>query len=47
MFFSSHGAEENRRLLWAAGFALVLDEVVSMQEPEGEVSFLWVIAEKR
>ncbi len=39
MFFSSHGPEENRRLLRAAGFALVLDGVLSMQEPEGEVSF--------
>lgn len=47
MFFSSHGPAENRRLLRAAGFALVLDDVVSMQEPDGEVSFQWVIAEKR
>jgi hypothetical protein len=47
MFFSSHGPEENRRLLRAAGLALVLDEVVSMQEPDGVVSFQWVIAEKQ
>jgi hypothetical protein len=46
MFFSSHDAATNRQLLADAGFTLVLDEVVSMNEPEGEVSFLWVLAEK-
>jgi SAM-dependent methyltransferase len=47
MFFSSHGPEQNRRLLQAAGFALIVDEVVPIQEPDGEVSFQWVIAEQR
>lgn len=46
MFFSSHDADTNRRLLRDAGFSLVIGEVVSMQEPEGEVSFLWVLAQK-
>lgn len=46
MFFSSHGADENRRLLHAAGLSLVLDEIVAMREPEGEVKFLWVLAQK-
>lgn len=46
MFFSSHGADENRRLLRDAGLSLVLDEVVAMREPEGEVAFLWVLAQK-
>jgi SAM-dependent methyltransferase len=47
MFFSSYGPDENRRLLAAAGFLLVVDEIVSMQEPDGAVSFQWVIARKR
>jgi hypothetical protein len=46
MFFSSYDADTNRRLLEAAGLALVLDEVVSMREPEGEAAFLWVLAKK-
>ena len=46
MFFSSHGADENRRLLRGAGLSLVLDEVVAVREPEGEVAFLWVLARK-
>jgi cyclopropane fatty-acyl-phospholipid synthase-like methyltransferase len=46
MFFSSHGADENRRLLRDAGLSLVLDEIVAMREPEGEVRFLWVLAQK-
>jgi len=46
MFFSSHDADANRALLRAAGFVLVVDEIVEMHEPEGPVSFLWVIARK-
>ena len=46
MFFSSHGADENRRLLRAAGFELELDEVLTTKEPEGDVSFLWVLGRK-
>jgi hypothetical protein len=44
MFFSSHDADTNRDMLRAAGFTLVIDEIVSMREPEADVSFLWVIA---
>jgi cyclopropane fatty-acyl-phospholipid synthase-like methyltransferase len=44
MFFSGFDADENRRLLRAAGFELILDEVVTMREPEGEATFLWVLA---
>jgi len=44
MFFSSFDAETNRRLLREAGFELVLDEVVTMREPEGDVRFHWVLA---
>ena len=46
MFFSSHDAATNRRLLLDAGLILVVDEVVSTNEPDGEVSFLWVLAQK-
>ena len=43
MFFSSHSAAENRRLLVAAGFAALRDEVVTIREPEGDAGFHWVI----
>ena len=46
MFFSSHDAEANRQLIRAAGFNLQLDEVAVTHEPEGDVSFLWVIGQK-
>lgn len=47
MFFSSHDAVTNRRLLAAAGFELLVDEVVETGEPEGPVPFLWVLARTR
>jgi SAM-dependent methyltransferase len=43
MFFSSYSSGENRRLLVAAGLEPVRDEVVTMREPEGDATFLWVI----
>ncbi|HEY2868476.1 MAG TPA: class I SAM-dependent methyltransferase [Gaiellales bacterium] len=43
MFFSSHSAPENRRLLDEAGLEAVRDEIVTMHEPEGDVTFHWVI----
>ena len=46
MFFSSHDADVNRGLLKTAGFELLLDEVLQTGEPDGSVSFLWVIARK-
>ncbi|HET8652313.1 MAG TPA: class I SAM-dependent methyltransferase [Gaiellaceae bacterium] len=46
MFFSGFDAETNRRLLREAGLELVLDELVWMREPQGEVAFLWVLARK-
>jgi len=39
MFFSSHDAETNRRLLAQAGLTVVVDEAVTMCEPEGEATF--------
>jgi SAM-dependent methyltransferase len=47
MFFSSHGADTNRRLLAAANFELLIDEIVATPEPEGPVPFLWVLARRR
>jgi SAM-dependent methyltransferase len=46
MFFSSWDADTNRRLLREAGFESVLDEVVTMHEPGGPATFLWVLARK-
>ncbi len=46
MFFSGYDADANRRMLLSAGFELLVDEIVDIQEPEGQVSFLWVIAQK-
>jgi hypothetical protein len=46
MFFSSHDAETNRRLLRAANFELLIDEIIETPEPEGPVPFLWVLAQR-
>jgi hypothetical protein len=46
MFFSSHDTQTNRRLLAEAGLTILVDEGVTMQEPEGPAIFQWVIAVK-
>ena len=46
MFFSGFDADTNRRLVREAGFELLVDDLVWMQEPESEVAFLWVLARK-
>jgi cyclopropane fatty-acyl-phospholipid synthase-like methyltransferase len=46
MFFSAYPPETNRRLLAEAGFASRLDEVVGVDEPQGHLSFHWVLAQK-
>ena len=46
MFFSSWDAAENRRLLERAGFELLVDEVATLREPEGEARFHWVLARR-
>jgi len=46
MYFSGFGPDRNRELLDAAGFALLIDEVVEMQEPDGQSSFQWVLAQR-
>ena len=47
MFFSSFDAETNRALVEAAGFDLLIAEIVDSIEPEGAVPFLWVLARRR
>jgi SAM-dependent methyltransferase len=42
MYFSGHVPERNRELL--SGFDLVEDQVVTITEPEGDVSFHWILA---
>jgi SAM-dependent methyltransferase len=44
MFFSGHAPATNRSLLRDAGFELVRDEPVTISEPEGDVTFHWVLA---
>jgi SAM-dependent methyltransferase len=46
MFFSGHAPETNRQLLRDAGFELVRDELVTIAEPEGGVTFHWVLARR-
>ncbi|HEX4724577.1 MAG TPA: class I SAM-dependent methyltransferase [Pseudonocardiaceae bacterium] len=46
MFFSGNDAPTNRRLLAEAGLTVVVDELVTMAEPEGPATFQWVIARK-
>ena len=47
MFFSGFDADTNRRLVREAGFELIEDQLVWMQEPESEVAFLWVLGVNR
>jgi cyclopropane fatty-acyl-phospholipid synthase-like methyltransferase len=44
MFFSGHDPSRNRELL--GRFELIDDEVVTIREPEGEVSFHWILARR-
>lgn len=46
MFFSGFDADTNRQLVRDAGLELVLDELVWMRQPQGELAFLWVLARK-
>jgi SAM-dependent methyltransferase len=47
MFFGGHDAATNRRLLREAGFELLVDEIATIEEPEGPAEFFWVLARKR
>ena len=44
MFFSGHDPDRNRQLL--AAFELLEDEVVTITEPDGPVSFHWILARR-
>jgi SAM-dependent methyltransferase len=44
MFFSGHDPAKNRELL--GQFELIDDEVVTIREPEGHVSFHWILARR-
>lgn len=46
MFFSGHPVDVSRRLLTDAGFELLVDEVVTIREPQSDASFLWVLARR-
>lgn len=48
MFFSGWDATTNRSLLQAARFELLVDELVTVREPEpdGEATFEWVLARR-
>jgi cyclopropane fatty-acyl-phospholipid synthase-like methyltransferase len=44
MFFSSFPPETNTRLVREAGFRILRDELVTVREPDGDVTFQWVLA---
>lgn len=46
MFFSSYDAATNRRLVAESGLDVEIDEIVSMVEPEGDATFLWILARR-
>jgi cyclopropane fatty-acyl-phospholipid synthase-like methyltransferase len=43
-FFSSFPPETNLRLVREAGFELLRNELVTFREPDGDVTFQWVLA---
>lgn len=45
-FFASFEPPENRRLVEAAGFTILRDEVITLAEPEGPAQFQWVLAKR-
>ena len=45
-FFSSYPPEVNSRLVAEAGFAIERDELVTFREPEGDVTFQWILARR-
>lgn len=46
MYFSSYGPDINREMLQAAGFEIILDEIVTMQEPDFQSSFQWLLVRR-
>jgi len=47
MFFAGCDPETNRRLAEEAGLNVVRDELETMVEPEGEVRWQWLLAQRR
>jgi ubiquinone/menaquinone biosynthesis C-methylase UbiE len=45
-FFSSFPPETNTRLVREAGFKILRDELVTFREPDGDVTFQWVLARR-
>jgi SAM-dependent methyltransferase len=45
-FFSGYEPEVTLRLVRDAGLSVVRDELETIQEPEGDATFLWVLARK-
>jgi len=45
-FFSGFEPPENRRLVEAAGLAILRDEVVAFTEPDGPATFHWILARR-
>jgi cyclopropane fatty-acyl-phospholipid synthase-like methyltransferase len=43
-FFSSFPPRTNTRLVREAGFSIIRDELVTFLEPDGEVTFQWILA---
>jgi len=43
-YFSSFRPKTNTRLAREAGFEILHDELVTFREPEGDVTFQWVLA---
>jgi SAM-dependent methyltransferase len=46
MFFSSFPPDTNTQLLRGAGFELLRDEPVTITEPEGAVTFHWILGRR-
>jgi len=46
MFFSSSDPETDRELFRDAGLAILADETVIQTEPEGDLHFHWMLAQK-
>jgi len=45
-YFSSFPPETNTRLVADAGFDVLRDELSTIQEPEGAVTFQWILARR-
>jgi ubiquinone/menaquinone biosynthesis C-methylase UbiE len=45
-FFAGYEPAENTRVVSAAGLTILRDEVVTFTEPEGQVRFQWILAER-